>query len=75
MAVTGPAYALRMETIVQFVPEGAQFMARGQRHTVRHVIRMGVEKGVKLSGERTDGQRFEAEFEWGDSIDLLGDTL
>jgi hypothetical protein len=64
-----------METIVQFLQRGHAFMARGQRHIVKHPIRKGVEEGVLVIGAREDGQYFEAEFAWGDTVDVLSDTL
>lgn len=64
-----------METIVQFLQRDHAFMARGQRHIVKHVIRKGVEQGVLVIGAREDGQYFEADFDWGDTVDVLGVTL
>lgn len=64
-----------METVVQFVAAGNVFMARGQRHTVRHAYRIvgkpRTEPYVLVVGERADGQYFEAEFPWGDSVDII----
>jgi hypothetical protein len=64
-----------METIVQFLQRDHAFMARGQRHVVEYVIRRGVEHGVLVLGVRADGQNFEAEFAWGDTVDVLSDTM
>lgn len=60
-----------METIVQFLAPGDAFMVRGQRHVVRHVFRLGVEKGVLAIGAREDGQYWEATFDWGDTVDKV----
>lgn len=73
----GLFYAHAMETIVQFVALGDVFMARGQRHIVRHVIRQAsglkpqTEWAVLVIGERADGTYFEAEFPWGDQVDII----
>lgn len=64
-----------METIVQFLRPGATFMAKGQRHEIRHVDRLGDRRKVFVSGQRADGRYFEAEFEWGETVDTLADTL
>lgn len=64
-----------METVVQFLRPDDAFMARGQQHTIRHVIRKGAERTVLVIGERADGGYFEAEFPWGDSVDTLTGTL
>lgn len=72
-----------METIVQFLQPGHSFMARGQRHIIRHVFRLGEADGVLVVGERLDqlrpvgatGRYFDANFEWGDTVDVLSDTL
>lgn len=60
-----------METIVQFVAPGDVFMARGQRHIVRHVIRKGVDDGVLIIGRRADGDYFDAVFGWGSTVDII----
>lgn len=58
-----------METIVQFIAPGHAFMARGQRHIVRHVFRQP--PNMLVIGERDDGRYFEAEFPWGDVVDII----
>lgn len=60
-----------METIVQFIAPGDVFMARGQRHTVRHVMRKGETEGVLIIGERADGGYFDAALDWGSTIDII----
>lgn len=69
------AYSHAMETVVQFVMAGDVFMARGQRHIVRHAYRIvgkpGVEPYVLIIGERADGRYFEAKFPWGDTVDTV----
>jgi hypothetical protein len=60
-----------METIAQFIAAGDVFLARGQRHIVRHMFRLGVERGVLVIGERADGRYFDATFPWGDSVDII----
>lgn len=64
-----------METIVQFLARDDAFMARGQRHIIKHVIRDGHEKQVIVVGEREDGQYFEATFDWGDSVDTTAHAV
>lgn len=64
-----------METIVQFLAPGDAFMARGQRHEIKRVIRRGVEREVLVIGERADGDYFDAEFAWGETVDTLTDTM
>lgn len=59
------------ETPVQFLASGAAFMARGQRHIVRHVIRHGERRQVLVIGERADGRYFEATFVWGETIAVV----
>lgn len=58
-----------METIVQFLARGDAFMARGQLHTIKHPCRDGARRKVLVIGERADGQYFEAEFDWGETLD------
>ena len=58
-----------METIVQFIRAGDAFMARGQRHIVRHAFRQPPH--VLVIGERADGIYFEATFDWGDVVDTI----
>lgn len=58
-----------METIVQFIAPGHAFMARGQRHIVRHVFRQP--PNVLVIGEREDGSYFDAEFPWGETVDII----
>lgn len=60
-----------METIVQFLARGDQFMARGQRHIVRHVFRLGDKREVLVIGETAEGRYWEATFDWGDTVDTL----
>lgn len=60
-----------METIVQFLNRGDVFMARGQEHVIRHVMRKGVKDGVLVTGERADGRYFEAVFGWGETVDIV----
>lgn len=64
-----------METIVQFLRRDDAFMARGQRHTVKHVFRLGETKGVLVIGERADGRYFEATMSWGETVDTLPATM
>lgn len=59
-----------METIVQFLARGDTFMARGQLHTIKHPCRDGARRKVVVIGERADGQYFEAEFDWGETLDV-----
>jgi hypothetical protein len=58
-----------VETIVQFLARGDTFMARGQLHTIKHPCRDGARRKVLVIGERADGRYFEAEFDWGDTVD------
>jgi hypothetical protein len=74
-ASAGPFYARTMETIVQFIAPGDVFMARGQRHVVRHVDRRDPRRGVLVVGERADGHYFDAEFPWGESVDIIDSAL
>lgn len=64
-----------METIAQFLHIGDAFMARGQRHTVRHIDRLGTDAGVFVNGETADGRYFEATFDWGETVETLDDTM
>jgi hypothetical protein len=64
-----------METIVQFLRPRYAFMARGQRHEIRYVYRDGQRKQVFINGSAADGQYFEATFEWGETVDVLADTM
>lgn len=66
-----------METIVQFIAPGDVFMAHGQRHIVRHARRVAgefIQPYVILAGERDGGWLWEAEFTWGETIDII-DTI
>jgi hypothetical protein len=79
LGVVRPARAARgfeslprhVETPVQFLAPGDAFMARGQRHIVRHVIRKGETREVLVMGGREDGQPFDATFGWSEIIDTL----
>jgi hypothetical protein len=57
--------------MAQFVAPGDAFMARGQRHTVRHAVRRGRPPSVLLVGERADGGYFDAVFAWGETVDII----
>lgn len=64
-----------MQKIVQFLQIGDVFMSRGQRHTVGHAYRVvgkpKTDPYVLVTGVRADGEPFEAEFPWGDSVDIV----
>jgi hypothetical protein len=60
-----------METIVQFLQPGDAFMARGQRHEIRHVDRLGAQRAVFVNGETADGRYFEATFDFGEVVDTI----
>jgi hypothetical protein len=60
-----------VETIAQFLARGDTFMARGQLHTIKHPCRDGARRKVLIIGERADGGYFEAEFDWGETVDTL----
>lgn len=64
-----------METIVQFLRRGDQFMARGQVHTIKHAQRDGQRQVVMVFGENADGQYFEATFDFGETVDTLTATM
>jgi hypothetical protein len=55
------------------LPPGAP--ARGQLHTIKHPCRDGARRKVVVIGERADGQYFEAEFDWGETLDTYDGVL